>query len=98
MRPWLLCFLMCFVNAASLQAVTWTQVAGPQGGNVQALAFSPNYASDGTLFALAGLGNFYKSSNHASSWSFLSAPTFYAGGFALSPHFCTDTTLFSWNP
>jgi photosystem II stability/assembly factor-like uncharacterized protein len=79
----------------------WTQCSqGMWGGNVEALALSPGYASDSTLFAGTVYGGVFKSTDGGASWSAvntgLPAPDVldvYA--LALSPGYASDHTLFA---
>jgi photosystem II stability/assembly factor-like uncharacterized protein len=78
---------------------TWTAInnglyatVNNSGLNVSALAISPGFAADHTLFAAsAGL---WRSTDGGNSWSVLSA-TINAQVLALSPNFASDQTIFA---
>lgn len=76
----------------------WTTIA-TLAGRTTALALSPDYAHDSTLFALVGDGlQLHRSNDGGLTWSqHLLAPAdeYYNGfGLALSPAFASDQTIF----
>ncbi|MBP1468741.1 hypothetical protein EYB53_023705 [Candidatus Chloroploca sp. M-50] len=77
--------------------VNWQSI-GPWGGRVDAVAFSPNYANDQTLFAATG-GGLYRSQDGAQSWDLAglaNVPVFAGLGIndvAVSPSYANDRTL-----
>jgi photosystem II stability/assembly factor-like uncharacterized protein len=72
--------------------VTWSPVAGlPSVQEMYAIAFSPNYVNDQTIF-VAGTGGLFMTTNQGSTWTDV-----YTSGVvnvALSANFATDKTLF----
>jgi photosystem II stability/assembly factor-like uncharacterized protein len=73
----------------------WQPVPGPYGGSVAALALSPDYATDHTLFAgLRGPG-VYRSINGGNSWQQVSPAGWVVTDLAISPDYATDRTLFA---
>ena len=73
---------------------TWQPVSGPYGGSVSALALSPNYAADHTVFAgLRGHG-VYRSVDSGSSWQPAGPADWVVAALAISPHYAADQTLF----
>jgi len=76
----------------------WTQCSqGMWGGIVRALALSPGYAADRTLFAgtLGVGGRVFKSTDGGASWSAMGLANLGAYVLALSPNYATDRTLFA---
>ena len=81
---------------------TWRQVSG-RLARLNALALSPNFATDQTAFAAAGMigqhgfveGGLYRSSDGGEHWTAVSpAPHAYTA-LALSPNFATDRTVWA---
>ena len=73
----------------------WENVPGPAGGSVAALAMSPNYATDLTVFAgLRGHG-VYRSTDGGSTWQALGLLDQVIVDLAISPNFAVDRTLFA---
>lgn len=75
----------------------WT-TGGPEGGLINSLVVSPNYATDNTLFAGMESGGVYKSTGGAVSWS--AANTGLPANvnilsLAISPNFASDRTVFA---
>lgn len=70
----------------------WSQIAEglPQGCTCQ-VTFSPQYASDRTMFAHDDLDGTYRSRTAGASWEHLSA---LVSLLAISPQFASDQTLF----
>ena len=67
---------------------------------VHALALSPDYVTDHTLFAGTwdaghGDGGVFKSTNGGASWSIMGLPDLWISSLALSPGYATDHTLFA---
>jgi streptogramin lyase len=72
--------------------VTWSVIAGLQNNkSVLAIAFSPAYAQDQTIF-VAGAGGLFRTNNQGSSWTALTRQPVQA--LALSANFALDNTLF----
>ncbi|HXM39618.1 MAG TPA: BACON domain-containing carbohydrate-binding protein, partial [Bryobacteraceae bacterium] len=72
--------------------VNWSILPGfANNGVITALAFSPGYAQDQTIFVTANQGLF-ESTNQGTSWSRLYKPSLL--NLALSPNFAVDNTLF----
>ena len=72
--------------------VTWSAVPGlPNVRKMLAVAFSPAYSQDQTVF-VAGSGGLYKTTNQGASWTLASSLALQ--NVALSPSFATDNTLF----
>jgi len=77
---------------------TWARaLSGLPKKGIYALATSPNYASDQTLFAGMWEGGVYKSTNGGASWAGASSGlgNLRVWAVALSPAFGTDQTLFA---
>jgi hypothetical protein len=73
----------------------WESVAGPAGGSVAALAMSPDYASDHTVWAgLRGHG-VYRSVDGGGTWQPLGLSDQVIVDLAVSPNFAVDHTLFA---
>ncbi len=72
----------------------WTR-GGPEGGAVDALAISPNFAADGTLFAGTNGGGVFKTTDGGATWAAVSNGltnlTVYVLG--ISPAFPSDTLV-----
>jgi photosystem II stability/assembly factor-like uncharacterized protein len=76
-------------------AEPWQPLPGPYGGSVAALALSPDYATDHTLFAgLRGPG-VYSSGNGGNSWQHVSPNGWVVIDLAISPAYVADHTLFA---
>jgi photosystem II stability/assembly factor-like uncharacterized protein len=74
---------------------TWQPLSGPQGGSVAALALSPNYSIDHTVFAgLRGQG-VYRTSDGGDSWQRVGPSGWVVVGLAISPDYGVDGTLFA---
>jgi photosystem II stability/assembly factor-like uncharacterized protein len=72
--------------------VNWAPVSGLLSNlEIYAVAFSPAYASDQTIFVASAVGLFC-STNAGNSWTSLSALSLVS--LALSPNFANDNTLF----
>lgn len=72
--------------------VSWSPVAGlPNVRKMMAVAFSPAYSQDLTIF-VAGYGGLYKTTNQGASWTL--ASTLPLLNLTLSPNFASDNTLF----
>lgn len=80
---------------------TWRAI-GPFGGQISALALSPAYSSDQTVFAASG-GRLFRSVDGGSSWTQLSSFVGDTGGYffinqvAVSPGYSSDRTLYVVN-
>jgi photosystem II stability/assembly factor-like uncharacterized protein len=74
---------------------TWESFPGPSGGSVAALAMSPSYASDLTVFAgLRGQG-VYRSTDGGNTWQPSGLPDQVIVDLVISPNFAVDHTLFA---
>jgi sugar lactone lactonase YvrE len=72
--------------------VNWAVLPGlGNNGVITAVAFSPGYAQDQTIFVATNQGIF-ESTNQGTSWSRLYKPSLLS--MALSPNFAADNTLF----
>jgi streptogramin lyase len=72
--------------------VNWSVLPGlGNNGVIAAVAFSPGYAQDQTIFAATNQGLF-ESPNQGTSWNRLYRPSLL--NMALSPNFAADNTLF----
>jgi len=87
------------VEQAHAQEVTWRSI-GPYGGNIDAVAFSPNFVNDRTLFAANG-SSIFRSIDAGTNWAplapFQSNPDIYepVRHIGVSPRYSTDATLFA---
>ena len=74
----------------------WTS-NGPSGQMVKALAVSPNFASDKTLFAGTNGGGVFKSSDGGATWSAANTglTNTYSPTLAVSPNYVSDQTVFA---
>lgn len=74
---------------------SWTKVLGGQG--VQALAISPGFCWESTLFAGFQLDGIYKSSDGGAAWSAVNSglPNTLVRSLAISPGFPSDQTIFA---
>jgi len=74
---------------------SWTQLGGPGGGKINAVAVSPDFVADSTILAGTNAGIF-KSTDGGISWNSssngLESPGTYA--LAFSPDFASDSTVF----
>ncbi len=79
-------------------SATWTAVFTPAGHAFQTVALSPNFASDGTVWASAVSANsaigLYRSTNGGGSWANI-APGRNITLLAVSPNYARDHTLFA---
>ena len=94
----ILALLASVVTPALAGDNVWTQCSqGMEGGSVGALALSPGYTTDQTLFAgTAGTGyGVFKSTNGGASWSAVGLTDLWVPALALSPGYTTDQTLFA---
>ncbi len=81
--------------AARAAAPSWQSVAGPSGGSVAALAMSPGYVNDHTVFAgLRGRG-VYRTLDGGFSWQSAGLPDQVVIDLAISPAFAADRTIFA---
>ena len=72
---------------------TWSVVQGlPNNNQMIAIAFSPGYAQDQTIY-VAGAGGLSKSTNQGASWTLIGKSPLLA--LALSPEFAADNTMFA---
>ena len=95
----LLALLFCFGPTGSLarplDSTAWQQIPGPLGGSVAALAMSPGYADDHTVFAgLRGRG-VYRTVDSGESWQPVSPPDWVVVDLAISPAYASDHTVFA---
>jgi photosystem II stability/assembly factor-like uncharacterized protein len=90
----LLLFSPLATPVARAQAGPWQPVSGPYGGSVAALALSPNYAVDHTVYAgLRGQG-VYRTVDGGDSWRVVGPGNWVVVDLALSPD-PADPTLFA---
>jgi photosystem II stability/assembly factor-like uncharacterized protein len=74
---------------------TWQRLPGPQGGSVAALALSPNYPVDHTVFAgLRGQG-VYRTFDGGDSWQRVGPTGWVVVALAISPDYGADGTIFA---
>lgn len=87
--------LMMMALPAGAGMNEWTS-NGPEGGYVLSLAISPNYATDGTVFAGTG-GGVYKSTDGGARWALVNVPTLNpnVNSLAISPNYATDGSVFA---
>ena len=75
----------------------WT-TNGPYGGLIHALAVSPNYTNDHTIFA-GSPGGVFKSTNGGASWTAVNTGItgngLYSNALAVSPNYATDQTVYA---
>jgi photosystem II stability/assembly factor-like uncharacterized protein len=76
-------------------AEAWQPVPGPLGGSVAALALSPDYAADRTLFAGFRARGIYRTTNGGIFWQLSSPGDWVVTSLALSPAYADDQTLFA---
>ncbi|MFN8595273.1 MAG: hypothetical protein U0559_03700 [Anaerolineae bacterium] len=102
MKHWLLvalilalCLTPIGLRSSSAAALDWQLLNGPRGGSVSALAMSPNYANDRTVFAgLRGRG-VYRSTDGGETWQAAGLSDQVIVDLAISPNFVADHTLFA---
>jgi photosystem II stability/assembly factor-like uncharacterized protein len=76
-------------------APIWQQIPGPRGGSVAALALSPNYPADHTVFAgLRGHG-VYRTDDGGDSWRQVGPSGWVVVALAISPVYASDQTVFA---
>ena len=77
------------------QSPSWS-CHGPYGGRVLAMAISPQYASDGTVFAGTEQGGLFRSLDRGVSWQAVKGlpSDLTISSIVLSPGFGTDRTVF----
>ncbi|MEW5705872.1 MAG: Ig-like domain-containing protein [Actinomycetota bacterium] len=68
---------------------------GPTDTIVNAVAISPNYALDKTIFAGTNGNGIYKSTNGGQSWSQSGLNGYYIFALVISPNYSSDRTLFA---
>lgn len=82
-----------FITGAA-STTEWQPVTGPYGGSAAALAISPGYTTDLTLFAgLRGQG-VYRAYSDVDPWQSISPP-WHVVALAISPDYVNDKTLFA---
>jgi sugar lactone lactonase YvrE len=80
------------VMKSSDGGVNWSVVPGlGNNGTIAAVAFSPGYAQDQSIFVATNQGLF-RSANQGTSWTSLYKPSLES--MALSPNFAADNTIF----
>ncbi|MCB9420430.1 MAG: hypothetical protein H6667_11540 [Ardenticatenaceae bacterium] len=81
-------------NASWQSTTEWQPLGGPYGGSAAALAISPGYTTDHTLFAgLRGQG-IYRAYSDVDNWQAISPP-WHVVDLAISPDYVNDKTLFA---
>jgi len=85
---------LCIVLPVAAASPSWS-CGGPYGGRMLALALSPEYASDQTLFAGAEGGGLYRSTDGAQSWEAVEglASDLTISSIVISPDYANDHTL-----
>ena len=73
----------------------WLPLAGPTGGAVVALAMSPNYGADYTVFAGLRGGGVYRTVDRGGSWQRLGGDPWIVVDLAISPAYADDMTVFA---
>jgi len=81
--------------SAGAQGEPWLPAPGPYGGSVAALALSPNYAVDHTVYAGLRSQGVYRTLNGGDSWHGISPGDWVVVDLAISPAFAADQTLFA---
>ena len=90
-----LCVASIGIPPSSAAPPAWQLSDGPRGGSVAALALSPDYANDRTVFAgLRGRG-IYRSIDGGETWQPSGLSDQVIVDLAISPHYATDQTLFA---
>jgi photosystem II stability/assembly factor-like uncharacterized protein len=84
------------VTRADAGANAWT-TGGPEGGMTRAIAASPNYANDNTVFLAAEKRGIFKSTDRGTTWHYSSTGMGNADTrwLAISPNYANDQTLFA---
>jgi photosystem II stability/assembly factor-like uncharacterized protein len=81
------------------QGATWTPLLNRSDTIIQALAFSPDYANDGTGFIGLLYGTLLRTRDAGQSWQAIGQGTFsgktWLSAIAISPSFVNDRTLFA---
>ena len=73
----------------------WQPAPGPRGGSVAALALSPNYSADHTVFAgLRGHG-VYRTDDGGDTWRQVGPAGWVVVALAISPDYASDGTVFA---
>jgi hypothetical protein len=92
-------FAFCLVlfGQPSVRAASgsWQPVSGPTGGSVAALAMSPNYAHDHTVFAGIRDRGVYRTTDRGESWQASGLPGQVVYDLAISPAYTIDRTVFA---
>jgi photosystem II stability/assembly factor-like uncharacterized protein len=73
----------------------WQPVSGPMGGSVAALAMSPDYVHDHTVFAGIRDRGVYRTTDRGESWQASGLPGQVVYDLAISPAYAADRTLFA---
>ena len=90
-----LCVASIGISPSSAAPQAWQLLDGPRGGSVAALALSPDYANDRTVFAgLRGRG-IYRSIDGGETWQPSGLSDQVIVDLAISPAYATDHTLFA---
>ncbi|NTU66137.1 MAG: hypothetical protein HGB05_22705, partial [Chloroflexi bacterium] len=90
-----LCVASIGISPSSAAPPAWQLLDGPRGGSVAALALSPDYANDHTVFAgLRGRG-IYRSIDGGETWQPSGLSDQVIVDLAISPAYATDHTLFA---
>ena len=90
-----LCAASIGIPPSSAAPQAWQLLDGPRGGSVAALALSPDYANDRTVFAgLRGRG-VYRSIDGGEMWQPSGLSDQVIVDLAISPAYATDHTLFA---
>jgi len=90
-----LCFMLRGQPTTLADAAAWQPLSGPTGGSVAALAMSPNYANDRTVFAgLRGQG-VYRTIDGGETWHPSGLSDQVIVDLAISPAYAIDHTIFA---
>ncbi len=83
------------VSPSSAAPQTWQLLDGPVGASVAALAMSPNFANDHTVFAgIRGRG-VYRTIDGGETWQPVGLSDQVIGDLAISPNYAADHTIFA---
>jgi photosystem II stability/assembly factor-like uncharacterized protein len=88
-------FSMAAAQSSTAQAGPWQPVSGPYGGSVAALALSPNYAVDHSVYAGLRSQGVVRTVDGGSSWQRAGPDGWVVISLAISPAYASDQTLFA---
>jgi photosystem II stability/assembly factor-like uncharacterized protein len=86
-----------YVYRSTDAGLTWQQAAGLAGNDVEQFVFSPEFDTDGTVFAATINHRVYRSTDGGLSWSPASTglPSGQIAAVLMSPDFSTDATVYA---